>query len=84
MEQKKFCKNLRELDVNIWLAGGETADVGDLVRTVIVDSTVTARMPRKMLSQMIKIAPGDVIVGLSSSGLASSKMNTTVGWEATD
>ncbi len=68
---EEILQNLRELDVNIWLAGGETADVGDLVRTVIVDSTVTARMPRKNVIANDKIAPGDVIVGLSSSGLAS-------------
>ncbi|MDA3912149.1 MAG: AIR synthase-related protein [Bacteroidales bacterium] len=68
---EEILQNLRELDVNIWLTGGETADVGDLVRTVIVDSTVTARMPRKDVIANDKIAPGDVIVGLSSSGLAS-------------
>ncbi|MEA1874295.1 MAG: AIR synthase-related protein [Bacteroidota bacterium] len=68
---EEILQNLRELDVDIWLTGGETADVGDLVRTVIVDSTVTARMPRKDVIANDKIAPGDVIVGLSSSGLAS-------------
>jgi len=68
---EEILQNLRELDVNVWLTGGETADVGDLVRTIIVDSTVTARMPRKDVIANDKIAPGDVIVGLSSSGLAS-------------
>ncbi len=51
--------------------GGETADVGDLVRTIIVDSTVTARLKRSGVISNDRIAPGDVIVGLSSSGKAS-------------
>jgi phosphoribosylformylglycinamidine cyclo-ligase len=68
---EEILQNLRDLDVNVYLTGGETADVGDLVRTIIVDSTVTARMPRKDVIANDKIAPGDVIVGLSSSGLAS-------------
>lgn len=68
---EEILQNLRDLDVNVYLTGGETADVGDLVRTIIVDSTVTARMPRKDVIANDKIAAGDVIVGLSSSGLAS-------------
>ncbi|MBN2487331.1 MAG: phosphoribosylformylglycinamidine cyclo-ligase [Bacteroidales bacterium] len=61
---------LAQYGVNIFLTGGETADVGDLVRTIIVDSTVTCRMPRnKVVENNIK--PGDVIVGLASFGQAS-------------
>lgn len=59
--------SLRELGISIWSSGGETADVGDLVRTIIVDSTVTARTRRAEIIEN-RIRPGDVIVGLSSSG----------------
>ena len=62
---------LRELGVNIVSTGGETADVGDLVRTIIVDSTVTCRMRRSDVIDNARIAAGDVIVGLSSSGQAT-------------
>ncbi|MDD4199699.1 MAG: AIR synthase-related protein, partial [Paludibacter sp.] len=57
--------------VNIYPTGGETADVGDLVRTIIVDSTVTCRMKRVDVIDNANIRPGDVIVGLSSSGKAT-------------
>ena len=63
--------NLRKLGVSIYSTGGETADVGDLVRTIIVDSTVTARMKRSEVIDNSGIRAGDVIVGLSSSGQAS-------------
>src|SRR6185436_13673035 len=62
---------LRKHGMNISSTGGETADVGDLVRTIIVDSTVTARMKRGDVIDNRKISPGDVIVGLASSGQAS-------------
>ncbi|HXA00500.1 MAG TPA: AIR synthase related protein [Cytophagaceae bacterium] len=62
---------LRDHGVNIYSTGGETADVGDLVRTIIVDSTVTCRMKREEIITNEKIAPGQVIVGLESSGQAS-------------
>ncbi len=62
---------LRELGVNIISTGGETADVGDLVRTIIVDSTVTCRMKRSDVIDNANIKAGDVIVGLSSSGKAT-------------
>jgi phosphoribosylformylglycinamidine cyclo-ligase len=61
---------LRDNGVNAVLTGGETADVGDLVRTIIVDSTVTARMRRDDVISNDKIKPGDVIVGISSFGKA--------------
>lgn len=65
-----FLAKLRSLGVGIYLTGGETADVGDLVRTIIVDSTVTTRLKR---SEIIEnhIQPGDIITGLSSYGKAS-------------
>ena len=62
---------LREMGVNIYETGGETADVGDLVRTIIVDSTVTCRMKRSDVIDNANIRPGDVIVGLASYGKAT-------------
>ena len=63
--------DLKKHGVSIHSTGGETADVGDLVRTIIVDSTVTARMKREDVIDNANIAPGDVIVGLSSFGQAT-------------
>jgi len=65
---EEFLGELRELGIGIWSTGGETADVGDLVRTIIVDSTVTARMRRAEVIDNSNISPGDVIVGLASFG----------------
>ena len=62
---------LREMGIGIYGTGGETADVGDLVRTIIVDSTVTCRMRRADVINNANIRPGDVIVGLSSTGQAT-------------
>ena len=62
---------LREMGVGVYATGGETADVGDLVRTIIVDSTVTCRMKRSDVINNANIAPGDVIVGLASYGQAT-------------
>lgn len=67
----ELCEELSQLGVRIYPTGGETADVGDLVRTIIVDSTVTCRMKRSDIISNDKIQHGDVIVGLSSSGQAS-------------
>lgn len=66
-----LCEELSSLGVNIYPTGGETADVGDLVRTIIVDSTVTCRMKRSDVISNDKIQGGDVIVGLSSYGQAT-------------
>ncbi|MDR1882777.1 MAG: phosphoribosylformylglycinamidine cyclo-ligase [Prevotella sp.] len=66
-----LCEELSRLGVNIYPTGGETADVGDLVRTIIVDSTVTCRMKRSDIISNDNIRSGDVIVGLSSSGQAT-------------
>ena len=62
---------LREMGVGAYATGGETADVGDLVRTIIVDSTVTCRMKRSDVINNANIRPGDVIVGLASFGKAT-------------
>ncbi|MEO5910636.1 MAG: AIR synthase related protein [Pelobium sp.] len=68
---EEILADLREMGINIYSSGGETADVGDIVRTIIVDSTVTCRMKRKDIISNHTIQAGDVIVGLSSSGKAS-------------
>jgi phosphoribosylformylglycinamidine cyclo-ligase len=65
---EEFLQKLRDAGIGIWSTGGETADIGDLVRTIIVDSTVTARMRRSDVVDNVNIRPGDVIVGLSSFG----------------
>ena len=68
---EELLKELRDVGVNIVSTGGETADVGDLVRTIIVDSTVTCRMKRSDVIDNANIKGGDVIVGLSSYGKAT-------------
>ena len=68
---EELLDELARFGVNIRSTGGETADVGDLVRTIIVDSTVTARMKRSEVIDNANIAPGDVIVGLASFGQAT-------------
>ncbi len=67
---EEFLQNMRDQGIDMVLTGGETADVGDLVRTIIVDSTVTARVPRKEIIEA-KVRPGQVIVGFASYGQAS-------------
>lgn len=67
----ELCEELSTLGVRVHPTGGETADVGDLVRTIIVDSTVTCRMKREDVIDNARIQAGDVIVGLSSSGKAT-------------
>lgn len=67
----ELLEELREMGVGVYATGGETADVGDLVRTIIVDSTVTCRMKRSDVINNANIAPGDVIVGLASYGQAT-------------
>lgn len=76
---EELCAELREHGVTLIPTGGETADVGDLVRTVIVDSTVTARLPRKDVIDNGRICAGNVIVGLESSGKASYEQNFNGG-----
>jgi len=65
---EEFLEKLRNLGIGIYSTGGETADVGDLVRTIIVDSTVIARMKRKDVISNHNIRAGDIIVGLASYG----------------
>ena len=67
----ELLQQMRDMGVGIYATGGETADVGDLVRTIIVDSTVTCRMKRSDVIDNANIRPGDVIVGLSSCGQAT-------------
>lgn len=67
---EELLAELRELGIGIYSTGGETADIGDLVRTIVVDSTVTCRMRRDEVIDNAHIAAGDVIVGLASFGKA--------------
>ena len=68
---QELIHEMSKFGVNIISTGGETADVGDLVRTIIVDSTVTARIKRKDVIDNANISEGDVIVGLESSGIST-------------
>mgnify|MGYP002701798058 FL=1 len=71
--------SMREMGIGIYATGGETADVGDLVRTIIVDSTVTCRMKRSDVINNANIQPGDVIVGLASFGQATYETSDNGG-----
>ncbi len=66
---EKFISEMKKWGINIYSGGGETADIGDLVRTIVVDTTAVARMPKSQVIE-IDIKPGDVIVGLASFGKA--------------
>jgi len=68
---EEVLEELRSLGIGIWSTGGETADLGDLVRTIVVDSTVVARMKREHVISNDNIKAGDVIVGLASFGKTS-------------
>lgn len=68
---EEILAQLRDMGISIYSTGGETADVGDLVQTIIVDSTVTARMKREEVIDNANIQAGDVIVGLASFGQAT-------------
>ena len=76
---EEFLQKMRDMGVGIYSTGGETADVGDLVRTIIVDSTVTARMKRSDVINNENIRPGDVIVGLASYGQATYESEYNAG-----
>ncbi|MCP4121342.1 MAG: phosphoribosylformylglycinamidine cyclo-ligase [Bacteroidetes bacterium] len=78
---EEFLQNLRDNGNNVVLMGGETADVGDTVRTVVIDAVMSCRLPRNEVIPNDKIQAGDVIVGLSSSGQASyeSAYNSGIG-----
>lgn len=77
----QFFSTLKQFGVNVHYLGGETADVGDVVRTVAVNGTMTCRWPKNKLITNEKIKPGNVIVGLSSAGQASyeSAYNSGIG-----
>lgn len=76
---EEILQELRDMGINIYSSGGETADVGDLVRTIVVDSTVTARMRREDVISNEYIQDGDVIVGLASSGQTSYEQEYNSG-----
>lgn len=78
---EEILEQLRDLGIKIYSTGGETADVGDLVRTIIVDSTVTCRIKRSNIIDNKNISVGDVIVGLSSFGQATyeNEYNSGIG-----
>jgi phosphoribosylformylglycinamidine cyclo-ligase len=76
---EEFIEMLRGYGIRIHSTGGETADVGDLVRTIIVDSTVTARAKRSQIIDNKNIKPGDVIVGFASYGKASYEREYNAG-----
>lgn len=65
---EEFCQTMREMGINLIFGGGETADIGDLVKTIVVDSNFVARFPKNDLIEASKISPGDVIIGLYSFG----------------
>ena len=76
---EEYLEELRDMGLNIHLAGGETADVGDLVRTLVVDVSASARMLREEVIHGDKLAGGDVIVGLASFGKTSYEKNHNSG-----
>lgn len=65
---QEFCDNMAKEHINIAFAGGETSDTGDIIRTIAVDATVSARMKRNEVISCERIQDGDVIIGLASSG----------------
>ena len=78
---EELLDDLRKFGVNIYSTGGETADLGDIVRTIIVDSTVVSRIKKSEIINNKNIQPGDVIVGLASFGQANyeDKYNGGIG-----
>ena len=70
MVHRHFLISLKTYGVNIHYLGGETADVGDVVRTIAVNGTMTSRWPKEKLITNEKISAGDVIVGFASAGKA--------------
>src|SRR5206468_4671460 len=74
-----FFDQMKKIGIHIQYMGGETADVGDVVRTIAVNGTMTARWPKDRLVTNDKIQPGDVIVGFSSSGQATYETSYNSG-----
>ena len=75
----ELLQQMRDMGIGIYATGGETADIGDLVRTIVVDTTVTCRMKRSDVINNANIRPGDVIVGLASYGKANYESNYNGG-----
>tara|TARA_Y100001947_G_scaffold129612_1_gene114983 strand:- start:1091 stop:2275 length:1185 start_codon:yes stop_codon:yes gene_type:complete len=76
---KELVDDLQKYDINIHMTGGETADVGDLVRTIIVDSTVVGRIKKDEVIDNSKISSGNVIIGLSSYGKSTYELEYNSG-----
>ncbi len=76
---QELITKLDQAGVSVCMAGGETADVGDLVRTLIVDSTLSARIPRSKLVDAYRVAEGDLIVGFSSTGQSTLEQTSNSG-----
>ena len=76
---KELVDDLKKYDINIHMTGGETADVGDLVRTIIVDSTVVGRIKKDEVIDNSKISSGNVIIGLSSYGKSTYELEYNSG-----
>ena len=78
---QEFFNLMKTYGINIHYLGGETADVGDVVRTIAVNGTMTARWPKSKIISNEKIKPGNVIVGLASFGQATyeSTYNSGIG-----
>jgi phosphoribosylformylglycinamidine cyclo-ligase len=76
---EEVLQELRSLGIGIWSTGGETADMGDLVRTIVIDSTVVARMKRSDVISNHTIRNGDIIIGLSSTGITTYEKNFNSG-----
>jgi len=76
---EEVLEDLRTMGIGIWSTGGETADIGDLIRTIVVDATVTTRMKRTDVISNQNIQAGDVIIGFSSSGKTSYEKDYNSG-----
>ncbi len=79
MEYERYCRELSEMGINLILCGGETADVGDLVRTLIIDASVFAAIPKRDVIDASNIKSTDVIVGLASYGKATYETDYNSG-----
>jgi phosphoribosylformylglycinamidine cyclo-ligase len=78
---EEFIQEMKKWNISIHLAGGETADIGDLVRTIVVDATVAARIPKNQIIHNEEIAPGQVLVGFASYGksIYEKEYNSGIG-----
>jgi phosphoribosylformylglycinamidine cyclo-ligase len=76
---EEVLQELRRLGIGIWSTGGETADMGDLVRTIVIDSTVVTRMKRSEVISNLTIRNGDIIIGLSSTGITTYEKDYNSG-----